>query len=97
MNIKKFFSMDASTTARVLTVIARLGFILALAIVVIGFCLWFFSDDYSNKKFIGIFMMREFFPYIFGAWFAAGLAVLVKAASLYIAEKQPQDEEDDED
>lgn len=96
MNIKKFFSMDASTTARVLTVIARLGFILALAIVVIGFCLWFFSDDYSNKKFIGIFMMREFFPYIFAAWFAGGLAVLVKAASLYIAEKQP-DEEDDED
>lgn len=96
MNIKKFFSMDASTTARVLTVIARLGFILALAIVVIGFCLWFFTDDYSNKKFIGIFMMREFFPYIFGAWFAGGLAVLVKAASLYIAEKQPE-EEDDED
>lgn len=96
MDIKKFFSMDASTTARVLTVIARLGFILALAIVVIGFCLWFFSDDYSNKKFIGIFMMREFFPYIFGAWFAGGLAVLVKAASLYIAEKQPE-EEDEED
>lgn len=96
MNIKKFFSMDASTTARVLTVFARLGFILALAIVVIGFCLWFFTDDYSNKKFIGIFMMREFFPYIFGAWFAGGLAVLVKAASLYIAEKQPE-EEDDED
>ena len=96
MNIKKFFSMDASTTARVLTVFARLGFILTLAIVVIGFCLWFLSDDYSNKKFIGIFMMREFFPYIFGAWFAAGLAVLVKAASLYIAEKQPE-EEDEED
>lgn len=96
MNIKKFFSMDASTTARVLNVFARLGFILALAIVVIGFCLWFFSEDYSNKKFIGIFMMREAFPYIFAAWFAGGLAVLVKAASLYIAEKQPE-EEDDED
>lgn len=96
MNIKKFFSMDASTTARVLNVFARLGFILALAIVVIGFCLWFFTDDYSNKKFIGIFMMREAFPYIFAAWFAGGLAVLVKAASLYIAEKQPE-EEDDED
>lgn len=96
MNIKKFFSMDASTTARVLTVFARLGFILALAVVVIGFCLWFFTDDYSNKKFIGIFMMREAFPYIFAAWFAGGLAVLVKAASLYIAEKQPE-EEDDED
>ncbi len=96
MDIKKIFSMSASTTARVLTVIARLGFILALAIVIIGFCLWFFTDDYSNKKFIGIFMMREFFPYIFGAWFAGGLAVLVKAASLYIAEKQPE-EEDDED
>lgn len=67
MIIKKFFSMDASTTARVLTVFARLGFILALAVVVIGFCLWFFSDDYSNKKFIGIFMMREFFPYIFAS------------------------------
>ena len=89
--------MDAPTTARVLTVIARLGFILALAVVVIGFCLWFLSDDYSNKKFIGIFMMSELFPSFFGAWFAAGLAVLVKAASLYIAEKQPQDEEDDED
>lgn len=96
MDIKKFFSMNASATARVLTLFARLGFILALAVVVIGFCLWFFSDDYSNKKFIGIFMMREFFPYIFGAWFAGGLAVLVKAASLYIAEKQPE-EEDDED
>lgn len=96
MNIKKFFSMDASTTARVLKVFARLGFILALAVVVIGFCLWFFTDDYSNKKFIGIFMMREAFPYIFAAWFAGGLAVLVKAASLYIAEKQPE-EEDDED
>ena len=97
MNIKKFFSMDASTTARVLTVFARLGFILALAIVLIGFCLWFFFDDYSNKKFIGIFMMREAFPYIFAAWFAGGLAVLVKAASLYIDEKQPKDEEDEED
>lgn len=97
MDIKKFFSMSASTTARVLNVFARLGFILALAVVVIGFCLWFLSDDYSNKKFIGIFMMREAFPYIFAAWFAGGLAVLVKAASLYIDEKQPKDEEDEED
>lgn len=96
MDIKKFFSMDASTTSRVLAVIARLGFILALAVVVIGFCLWFLSDDYSNKKFIGIFMMREAFPYIFVSWFAAGVAVLVKAASLYIAEKQPQDKDDED-